>query len=304
MQNTSANGQDGHPSVLISCHDLEQLIAKTQNRDTNPQNHSSRKNHTNSLLIPLVLEVGKAEHFVETHIENARHVDYSAFVRSDGKTGGLLPTLETMQSVLQQLGVSQHSYLICYDRTGNSAAARLIWTLHAFGFYNCSLLDGGIEAWQAAGYPTNSGNADAAATVTDPARLVANRLNVVNSDELLQMINENRSPALLDARSRAEYDGTDVRSARGGHIPGARWLEWTKALDTENHQQLLSDDALLQQITDAGFSSDDTIVAYCQTHQRSSMSYVILKHLGFNHVRGLEGAWSEWGNREDTPIEK
>ena len=297
MHNSSA----GELPILVNCKQLQQLTAQKPSPDAIPGNMQSGNVHANTLLI---VDVGKAEQFAESHIEGARPVEYAAFVRSEGKTGGLLPTLATMQSVMQQLGASRHSHIVCYDRQGGSAASRLIWTLHAFGFTACSLLNGGLETWIAAGYPTVSGSPNEVTPANDPPQLVAARSNVVNSDELLKMINENQSPALLDARSRGEYDGEDVRSARGGHIPGARWLEWTTALDTDHHKQLLSDDELLRQITAAGFKRDETIVAYCQTHQRSSLSYVILKHLGFDNVMGLEGAWSEWGNRDDTPVEK
>lgn len=309
MQNNTTVTVNNLP-ILLECEELARLIAEAENSAENPavpnsaaggntDNQSERKIHANLLTI---VDVGKAEHFAESHIRNARPVEYTAFVRSEGKTGGLLPTIETMQSLMQVIGASAQSHIVCYDRQGGSAASRLIWTLHAFGFNNCSLLNGGLEAWVGQGYPTAAGNP---ATIETPApiELLATRRNVVNSDELLAMISSDNHPALLDARSRAEYDGEDVRSARGGHIPQARWLEWTDALDARNYRKLLPDEALLEQVTKAGFKRDDTIVAYCQTHQRSSLSYVMLKHLGFENVLGLEGAWSAWGNREDTPVE-
>jgi len=52
-----------------------------------------------------------------------------------------------------------------------------------------------------------------------------------------------------------------------------------------------------------GVTPDKEIVVYCQTHHRSSHSYVMLKHLGYPHVRGYAGAWSEWGNDPELPIE-
>ena len=48
---------------------------------------------------------------------------------------------------------------------------------------------------------------------------------------------------------------------------------------------------------------DAEIVVYCQTHHRSSHTFMVLRHLGYERVRGYPGAWSDWGNRQDTPVE-
>ena len=201
---------------------------------------------------------------------------------------------------------------VCYDRQGGSAASRLIWTLHTFGFYNCSLLDGGLDAWIAEGFEVTQGPPETPQNETPVVDLSTARQHVVNTDEVLKILgktgtptnDDNRTPVFLDARSQKEFNGEDVRSDKGGRIPGARQLEWTDALDRNNHMKLLPENELRGLVERAGFKTEDTIVAYCQTHQRSSLSYVMLRHLGFANVFGLEGAWSEWGNRDDTPIEK
>ena len=52
-----------------------------------------------------------------------------------------------------------------------------------------------------------------------------------------------------------------------------------------------------------GVTPDKEVIVYCQTHHRSSHTYVILKALGYPRVKGYPGAWSEWGNSPDTPVE-
>ncbi len=302
-QFSTATPPANRPSILIQPADLNALLASQKAGEAGS---GSSKSRAQSLII---VDIGKLEQFAEAHIPGSRQLEYSAFVRSEGKVGGLLPSLEALESVLQNLAATADSYLVCYDRQGGSAASRLIWTLHAYNFFNCSLLNGGLDAWSAAGFDVATGSAEPHSPSAEPVGLTVSREVVVNTDEVLQLLNDpgqsgdNSKLKFLDARSRKEYDGADVRSARGGHVPGARWLEWTDALDANNHKKLLSDEALRKQITAAGFTLDDKIVAYCQTHQRSSLSYVMLKHLGFDNVLGLEGAWSEWGNRDDTPVE-
>ena len=114
-------------------------------------------------------------------------------------------------------------------------------------------------------------------------------------------MSELNSPQLsiLDVRSEAEFNGSDVRSAMGGHVPGAQHLEWTSMLDEQG--RLLDDDKLQAELDARQIKTDDTVIVYCQTHQRSAVTYVALRHLGYQDVRALDGAWSNWGNRADTP---
>jgi len=104
----------------------------------------------------VIVDIGKAGDYETAHLPGARYLNYDQFVRKDGKTGGLLPSARDLSATLVELGAGAQSYVVSYDRQGGSAAARLIWTLHAFGFYSCSLLNGGIAAWSAAGLPTEN----------------------------------------------------------------------------------------------------------------------------------------------------
>ena len=90
---------------------------------------------------------------------------------------------------------------------------------------------------------------------------------------------------------------------RGGHIPGARNLNWLDTIDTSRNNRLKSSEELREMLNERGITPDKEIITYCQTHHRSSHSYAMLKSLGFPHIRGYAGSWSEWGNSIETPIE-
>lgn len=250
----------------------------------------------------VVFDLSSAEQYAEGHLPGARHLEYGTLVRAEGKANGLLPTASDFSQLLARSGVNATDWVVAYDQNGGGAASRLIWTLHAFEHYQCSLLAGGLTGWLTAG---QTGSTDKPPFDEAPVLdLKASRNNVINTDELMQRLADtDLHTAIMDARSLGEFNGTDVRSERGGHIPGAIHLEWTEALDKARQLQLLPDAQLLDLLQKRGFESDQTVVVYCQTHQRSSLSYVMLRHLGYSAVLGLEGAWSEWGNRTDTPIE-
>lgn len=91
----------------------------------------------------------------------------------------------------------------------------------------------------------------------------------------------NPAVVLLDTRTLAEYRGVDKRAQRGGHIPGAMNLDWTLALDAQDNMRLKPEAELRVQFDKLGVTPDKEVIAYCQTHQRSSHTYIVLKALGY-----------------------
>jgi thiosulfate/3-mercaptopyruvate sulfurtransferase len=71
-----------------------------------------------------------------------------------------------------------------------------------------------------------------------------------------------------------------------------------------NNQLLLRDSTELRDTFNTlGITGDKEIIVYCQSHHRSAHTYILLKQLGYRRIRGYPGAWSDWGNQADTPIE-
>ena len=188
---------------------------------------------------------------------------------------------------------------MAYDGEGGAAASRLIWTLHAYDFFNCSVLHGGINTWLAEGRALET---TIPAVTPSDITLTRQARNVIDCEALKARIGDN-TLGLLNARTLGEFDGSDVRAHYGGRIPGAERFEWTDAIDPNADKRLLPDTTLTSMLEERSLTPDKDIVVYCQTHHRSSLSYVMLKHLGYPSVLALDGAWSAWGNREDTPKE-
>ncbi len=106
---------------------------------------------------------------------------------------------------------------------------------------------------------------------------------------------------ILDARTDGEFYGTTVRARRGGAIPGAVHVEWTRNLTPEGEFKPAAE--LKQMYEDAGVTPDREVITYCQGGYRAAHSYLALRLLGYPRVRNYVGSWKEWGDREELPIQ-
>ena len=91
---------------------------------------------------------------------------------------------------------------------------------------------------------------------------------------------------------------------RGGHIPGAKNIPWSRAAredGTFKSRDELEDIYLDEQ----GLDADRDTIAYCRIGERSSHTWFVLKYLlGFDDVKNYDGSWTEWGNLVGVPIER
>jgi len=248
----------------------------------------------------LLVDLSRQSQYVQVHIPGAIWLDYGTITAMHKPVMGLLPDEQHLSRVLSASGMTEDKHVVAYDEEGGGKAARLIWTLHALGHTKTSLLNGGLISWYKEDHPLSADVVE-----PQPSVYIASLKHpevIADANYILPRLNDG-SIQLLDARSAAEYDGSKRYADKGGHIPGAIRYEWTDAMDQQHNMRLLPDEQLQARLTSLGFDKDHEIITYCQTHHRSALSYVMLKHLGFEKVRGYHGSWSEWGNRSDTPVE-
>jgi thiosulfate/3-mercaptopyruvate sulfurtransferase len=111
----------------------------------------------------------------------------------------------------------------------------------------------------------------------------------------------NADTVLLDTRSDGEWNGTTVRARRGGRIPGAVHVEWTRNLGDDGAFKPAAE--LRAMYEQAGVTPDKEVVTYCQGGYRAAHGYLALRLLGYPRVRNYTGSWKEWGDRENLPVE-
>jgi thiosulfate/3-mercaptopyruvate sulfurtransferase len=232
------------------------------------------------------------------HLPNAVYLANDK-IRDAGAPPTFLPTQAEFETLMGTLGISNKTRVIAYDERGGIYAARLWWILNHFGHRNVALLDGGWVKWTAEKRATTS---DVPKPPAATFRATPNPTWVATADEVKAAINQ-PGKKIIDARTQAEIDGKDLRGIRrGGSIPSSMPLYWEDLLDPTT--KAFKPAAELERLFAArGLSPSDEIITYCQIGMRASVNLFALHLMGYDKLRNYYGAWEEWGNRDDTPIE-
>ena len=247
----------------------------------------------------VVIDLSQPSSYLDHHIKGALFLDYSWITKAQNPVMGLLPEVEQLNRVLSAYGITADSHIVAYDDEGGGRACRLLWTLDTLGHNNYSLLNGGLQAWAYKQLPLTQ---DITWPTPSSFEGTLNTDPIAEKQYILDNLG-NENTLILDCRSPMEYSATKVFAARGGHIPGAVNMNWMELIDTENHLKLKPINEIEQVLQSKGVTKDKTIVTHCQTHHRSSHSYIVLKSLGYENIKGYPGSWSDWGNDPATPIE-
>lgn len=208
--------------------------------------------------------------------------------------------VDVLEGRLGRAGIAPQNTVVLYDDQGGLAATRMFLALEYLGHDRMHVLNGGFQAWMAAGGPVvREGPPRPAAIYTGRPRpdVIATK-----ADVLAGLKDPGR--VLVDARTGPEFHGRDVRAARGGHIPGARHVEWTQNLRQGSGLSAWKPAADLQALyAAAGAMPGKEIVTYCQTHSRAAHTYFTLRLLGYERLKAYLASWEEWGNDPTLPIE-
>ena len=235
----------------------------------------------------------------QKHVPGAVHLQPGALMAGTAPYPGKLPAMAQLENIIRYLGIDTHSHLVIYDDEGGGWAGRFAWTLDLLGFQNWSYLNGGIVAWIKEGFVTE---AEANQPVASESSVsIINPAVLISADEIIGQLGQ-QDFAVWDARSPGEYSGNMVRSARGGHIPGAINIEWTELMDSQRNLRIREDaEAILR---NAGLGRDKAVATHCQSHHRSGFTYMVARILGYKKISAYDGSWAEWGSLDHTPVER
>ena len=246
----------------------------------------------------LILDVSSRENYLKHHIPDAVHIEPKSLQCGTPPTPGKLPSKEQLDQLFSNIGLEDNKLVIAYDDEGGGWAGRLIWTLDVIGHKHYSYIDGGIHSWIASGYDVET--EESFAKQSSYAAKISEHV-IADIEEITTHLDADNY-AIWDARSASEYDGSKPLAKRSGHIPGAVNIDWLELIDRQRNMRFIDIQQLQTKLNTLGLSKDKTIVTHCQTHHRSGLSYLLMKILAYPNIKAYDGSWSEWGNRQDTPI--
>jgi thiosulfate/3-mercaptopyruvate sulfurtransferase len=245
----------------------------------------------------LILDLRPPDAYAAGHIPGAIHLDLWGVSLIDTNEAPLNAFMWMIEHVLAVHGVDSDTPVIVYDEQSGVRAARAFWFLEYLGHPSTRMLDGGFGAWTRQGLPVTR---DAAPAVQSNWTGMRRPSTLATWHDVQSAIGTRRT-ALLDTRTDGEYCGTTIRARRGGAIPGAVHIEWTRNLTPEGDFKPAQE--LRAMYEQAGITPDKEVISYCQGGYRAAHSYLALRLLGYPKVRSYVGSWKEWGDREDLPIE-
>lgn len=243
-----------------------------------------------------------ADVFAAGHLPGAAFVDLDTELSSPkgpGRPGRHpLPTAAQVAALLARLGAGKDTLLVGYDDAGGGIAARLWWLLRYLGHGGGRVLDGGLQAWTAAGHPLET--AVRARRPAPPLPLAPHPEQVVDRRGVAALAGS-PSAVLLDARAAERFEGkVEVVDARPGHVPGARSAPYAGNLVAPGGA-FRSPEALRARFDALGALTAKTVVAYCGSGVNACHHLLALTLAGRDDALLYEGSWSDWAADPSLP---
>ncbi|ENM5728387.1 sulfurtransferase [Vibrio mimicus] len=217
-------------------------------------------------------------------IPNAQRFDYDkVFCDPDSPLPHMMPSEERFNTLARELGINQDSFIVVYDNSGTFASPRAWWMFKAMGHHKVYILNGGLTEWKAQGYnvtqnyrePTAKGNFDG----------------------------KHNPKAFVDARGLARFFGEVPEprpGVRSGHIPGSACLPFAELI--AGHK-LKEETELRPLLTHMLPDTTQEYLFSCGSGVTACIVLLAAYVCGYKNLSVYDGSWTEWGQRQDLPIE-
>ena len=261
--------------------------------------------HINDPKIRLVEVDVDTSQYDQGHLPNAAGWNWQSQLCDNVRRD--ICTKAEIEKLLGASGIGNDTTVILYGDNNNWFAAYAHWQLKYWGHGDVRLMNGGRKKWLEEKRPVT----------TDPPKITPTTYKAKAPDKSLRAMRghvfdaiEKGQYNLVDVRSPDEFSGKVIAppgmsetAQRGGHVPGAKSIPWSKAVNDDGTFKSYEDLKALYE--GAGVVMGKDSIAYCRIGERSSHTWFVLKYLlGMPNVSNYDGSWTEWGNLIDAPIAK
>ncbi|MGD0443003.1 MAG: 3-mercaptopyruvate sulfurtransferase [Edaphobacter sp.] len=236
--------------------------------------------------------------YLAKHIPGAIFFDINEHSDHNTPLPHMLPTPEVFSQSMSALGITNTATIVVYEQQAVFSAPRAWWMLRTFGVPNVLILNGGLNAWIAAGLPVESGE------LQRPAASFHAKLDhaaVRDFSQIQNLITEHAQ--ILDARSAGRFAGTapEPRPIPSGHMPGAINTPYT---DLVVEDRLKSPEQLRSVFLEKKVNLHQPITTTCGSGVTAAVVSLALEIAGAKEVTLYDGSWSEYAQRHEAIIEK
>lgn len=236
------------------------------------------------------------------HISGAVNLPITLFTNlKSRRKNGYPVTVADAEKLLGGAGIDNDTLVVIYGNGAGKASAGLWFALDFFGHKKIKVLNGGFRKWVKEGRAVTQ---EIPRVVKKKYVASAHPEKVVTLKWMKKNIRK-KKVVVIDTRSLNEYIGQVVPegTSRGGHIPGARHLEWSKL--SGDLETFKSADEMRKILSKNGITRDTRIITYCNSGiGRSSYLSMALELAGYDNVKEYTGSWEEWSGDPRLPIEK
>ncbi len=210
----------------------------------------------------------------------------------------MMPRPESFAVAMRELGISSDKHLVVYDEGNLFSAPRAWWMLRTFGVSQVSILAGGLQGWKQAGYQLETGPVnlpEAEFDVTYATDRVSRLTDVL-------LISHEGTAQIVDARAANRFNGEVDEPRPGlyrGHIPHSLNVPWNELVTGGQLKPASELEAIFKR---HNVDLQQPVVASCGSGVTAVVVILALATLGVKNIKLYDGAWGEWGSRDDLPI--
>ncbi|MDX5474328.1 MAG: sulfurtransferase [Bacillaceae bacterium] len=243
------------------------------------------------------------EEYLQEHIPTAIYFHLDEDLSGEVSLHGgrhPLPNIADFTKKLENIGISNETKVVVYDRQKGAMASRFWWLLTYLGHENVYVLNGGFQKWKECNFTTASG-------IEKPRdkgsfKVEINESMLVSMQDVKNKLNDVKSGTvkLIDSREPARFKGeVEPIDKKAGHIPGAINEFWAN----------ITNDSGFKTVTEwmdhfSHLEKDKETIVYCGSGVTACPNVLALKAVGFTNVKLYAGSWSDWISYDDNPVEK